>query len=53
MYAVQGEAIEAVSFLRQAIEAGESPERIRRSNGWFENIKKTEEFQDLIQSIEE
>lgn len=53
MYAVQGKADEAVTFLKRAIESGENPQRIHRSNGWFDNIRHTKEFQSLIQSIEE
>ncbi len=52
MYAVQGKASEAVEFLQRAIESGENPRRIYRSNGWFDNIKHTKEFQDFIQTIE-
>jgi len=52
MYAVQGKASEAVEFLRRAIESGENPRRIYRSNGWFDNIKHTEEFQNFIQAVE-
>ncbi len=52
MYAIQGKADEAVTFLRQAIESGENPKRIHRSNGWFDNIKHSKEFQSLIQSVE-
>ena len=52
MYAVQGKASEAVEFLQRAIELGENPKRIYRSNGWFDNIKHTKEFEDFIQTIE-
>ena len=52
-HAVQGKADEAVTFLKRSIESGENPQRIHRSNGWFDNIRHTKEFQSLIQSIEE
>ena len=48
LYAVQGKASESVNFLQQAVKAGENPGRIHKSNGWFNNIRHTSEFQSFL-----